>query len=260
LTWPIDSPMLPFAGGAGLDVKDWQDLILVNQVGERFYDETKGSYPFGNSVGDVEPYVPNDYRNSQYITSSTPPGKPYDATSYGFFNAAVAMNSASTPPDYSAGPIWAIFDADAVKREEWIVTHPYVDTANGYFFSANTLADLAAAIKNQYQATPMSGAVLEATVARYNSFVDSGVDLDFGKPKPGYKIERSPFYAGWSTPNLHDCRSGLRVNMKFQVMDWNGEVIPHLYCAGESAGGIIQHGIGRCAIGGYLAGTNAASE
>ena len=55
---------------------------------------------------------------------------------YNFFNAAGSdENEYSQPPDYSAGPIWAIFDADAVKREGWKTTPPYVDP-DGYFFSA----------------------------------------------------------------------------------------------------------------------------
>ena len=67
------------------------------------------------------------------------------------------MNEYSEPPDYCAGPQWAIFDADAVQREGWKVVPPYVDP-DGYFFSGNTLAELAAAIKNEYQAKPMKGA------------------------------------------------------------------------------------------------------
>ena len=55
---------------------------------------------------------------------------------------------------------------------------PHVDP-EGYFFSAHTLPELAAAIKNEYQAKPMKGAVLQATVERYNSFVDSGEDSRF---------------------------------------------------------------------------------
>ena len=80
---------------------------------------------------------------------------------------------------------------------------PYVDP-DGYFFSANNLTDLAAAIKNEYQAKPMKGATLQATVERYNSFVEAGEDKDFGKPKPKYKIEKPPFYAAWGTPLVHD--------------------------------------------------------
>ena len=43
---------------------------------------------------------------------------------------------------------------------------------------------------------------------------------------------------------MHDTRSGLRINAKCQVMDMSGQVIPGLYCAGESAGGFNQHGLG----------------
>jgi hypothetical protein len=169
------------------------------------------------------------------------------------------MNEYSEPPDYSAGPVWAIFDADAVERNKWKVTPPYVDL-DGYFFSANTLTDLAAAIKNEYQAKPMKGEMLGATVERYNSFVDAGKDADFGKPTPKYKIQKPPFYAAWATPNVHDTRSGLRINGKCQVMDMNARVIPGLYCAGESAGGFNQHGLGRCTTQGYIAGIHAALE
>jgi hypothetical protein len=235
----------------GFAVQNWQNLILVNQLGQRFYDETKGDYPHGNVSNDIHPYTPGDYRNSARIT--------YDPTTYNFFNAAVAMNAASGPPDYAAGPIWAIFDADAVAREQWHVTPPYVDL-DGYFFSANTLAELTAAIKNPYQATPMDGATLQKTVERYNAFVDSGMDADFGKPRPQYKIRTRPFYAAWATPLVHDTRAGLRINAQCQVMDMQGQVIPGLYCGGESAGGFNQHGLGRCTTQGYIAGKNAAAD
>jgi len=53
---------------------------------------------------------------------------------YNYMNAAMAMNAGSAPPDYAAGPIWAIFDADTVARNQWRVTPPYVDP-DGYWFS-----------------------------------------------------------------------------------------------------------------------------
>jgi hypothetical protein len=251
MTWELENPIFPLVRSTGLSVKDWHDLILVNQVGKRFYDETKGDYPHGNVYNEINPYTPNDYRNNEKIE--------YNPTKYNFFNAAVAMNEYSAPPDYSAGPIWAIFDADAVKREGWKVTPPHVDS-DGYFFSANTLAELAAGIKNEYQAKPMRGETLQVTVERYNSFVDAGKDSDFGKPTPKYKIQTPPFYAAWATPNVHDTRSGLRINGKCQVIDMNGAVISGLYCAGESAGGFNQHGLGRCTTQGFIAGMNAAAE
>jgi succinate dehydrogenase/fumarate reductase flavoprotein subunit len=106
----------------------------------------------------------------------------------------------------------------------------------------------------------MRGATLQATVERYNSFVESGEDADFGKPTPKYKIQTPPFYAAWGMPLVHDTRAGLRIDARCQVIDMNGRVIPGLYCAGESAGGFNQHGMGRCATQGFIAGTNAAAE
>ena len=169
--WDVNCPIFPLVRATGLEVKHWQDLILVNQLGQRFYDESKGDYPHGNVATTTStPYTPGDYRNNARIT--------YDPTHYNYFNAAVAMNAASAPPDYAAGPIWAIFDADTVAREGWQVTPPYVDP-DGYCFQAPTLAALAAAITNPYQARPMDGATLEATVARYNTFVDAGTRCGF---------------------------------------------------------------------------------
>lgn len=250
-TWKLESPIFPLVRATGFNVKDWQNLILVNQVGKRFYDETKGDVPHGNHGGQVTPYTPNDYRNAEKVE--------YNPTKYNFTHAALAMNEYSEPPDYCAGPVWAIFDAAAVEREGWKVVPPYVDP-DGYFFAGKTLVELAGAIKNEYQAKPMKGATLQATVERYNSMVDRGEDIDFGKPAPKYKIQTPPFYAAWATPVVHDARAGLRINAKCQVIDMKGRVIPGLYCAGESAGGFNQHGMGRCATQGYIAGINAAAE
>jgi succinate dehydrogenase/fumarate reductase flavoprotein subunit len=250
-TWKVESPIFPLVRATGFNVKDWQDLILVNQVGKRFYDETKGDVPHGNLGQQITPYAPNDYRNAENVK--------FIPTKYNFTHAALAMNEYSEAPDYCAGPLWAIFDAGAVQREGWKVVPPYVDP-DGYFFSGNTLTDLAAAIKNEYQAKPMKGEILQATVDRYNSMVDRGEDIDFGKPAPKYKIQTPPFYAAWGTVVVHDTRAGLRINAKCQVLDMKAEVISGLYCAGESAGGFNQHGMGRCATQGYIAGINAAAE
>jgi predicted oxidoreductase len=250
-TWKVESPIFPLVRATGFNVKDWQNLILVNQVGKRFYDETKGDVPHGNNGGQITPYTANDYRNAEKLE--------YNPTKYNFTHAALAMNEYSAAPDYCPGPIWAIFDAQAVQREGWKVVPPYVDP-DGYFFSADSLEELAVAIKNEYQAKPMKGATLRATVDRYNSMVDRGVDSDFGKPSPKYKIQAPPFYAAWGTVVVHDTRAGLRINPKCQVMDMNGDVIQGLYCAGESAGGFNQHGMGRCATQGYISGLNAAGE
>jgi succinate dehydrogenase/fumarate reductase flavoprotein subunit len=129
---------------------------------------------------------------------------------------------------------------------------------NGWFFSAQTIRELAAKIVNPYQSQPIAPRVLEETVTRYNSHVELGKDLDFSRPSPQFKIETPPFYAAWSTPILHDTLTGLGINTKCQVMDVRGRVISGLYCAGETAGGFGLHGLPRATVFGRIAGREAA--
>ena len=218
LLWPADSPIFDKIRATGLQEPDWSNVILVTQDGERFYDETANDY---------------DY-------------------------LAAAMASRGEPDKRNGGgPIWAIFDHDAVERQGWDPTPPQVDP-DGWFFSADTIGELAAKIENPHQPYPMPAATLEATVARYNGFAEAGVDEDFGKPLPLPKIETPPFYAGWATPTVHDSYAGLRTNADTQVIDLKGQIIEGLYCAGESQGGFNLHGLGRCIVFGRIAGRHAA--
>jgi len=217
LHWPADSPIFDRVRASGLTGVNWQNAILVNQAGRRFWNEIEGGHDF--------------------------------------FNAAMGYSGNSTKLN-GGGPIWAIFDAEAVERQRWDPRPPHVDPE--YFFSGDTIPELARKISNPYQSRPMPPAVLQETVTRYNSFVDSGIDADFKKSTPRYKIQTPPFYAAWSTPILHDSLTGLRTNTKAQVIDVQGQVIPGLYCAGESQGGFAQHGLGRTLVFGRIAGRDAA--
>jgi hypothetical protein len=246
LKWLPGSAVFDKARASGLTPADWQNLILVNMLGKRFYDETAGQFT-ANNAKTVDPYVPYSYLNAKNIK--------YDPANW--MNAALAGIGDGFN---GGGPIWAIFDADAVTREKWNTKPPDVDIDAGMFFQADTLADLAGKIKMKYQRVPMPSQNLVDTVTRYNTFVDSGKDDDFGKPTPKYKIAKAPFYAAWATPVVHDTRAGLRINAKCQVQDMNGQVIPGLYCGGESAGGFSQHGLARAAAQGYIAGKNASVE
>jgi succinate dehydrogenase/fumarate reductase flavoprotein subunit len=244
LTWEPGSEVFDRAGAIGLRVRDWQNVILVNMIGNRFYDETGTQYA-GNNAGSTKTYVQGSWRNA-----ADQPWKPQN-----FLAAAMAGIGDGKS---GGGPIWAIFDAEAAAREKWITQPPHVDIENGYFFSADTLTELARKIVNPYQRVPMSPQNLDRTVARYNGFVDTGKDNDFGKPQPAHKIAKGPFYAAWSTPVIHDTRAGLRIDGRCRVMDMDGRVIEGLYCGGETAGGFSQHGLARATCQGFIAGHEAA--
>jgi urocanate reductase len=217
-----ESPNFFRARASGQTVHDWQNVILVKENGKRFWDETKENY---------------DYH-------------------------AAAMEWSGDPNKLNGGgPIWAIFDANAVVREKWKTETPVVDRVGGYFFSAATLVELAKQLtRNEYQWRAMPEATLQETVERFNSFVDTGKDLDFKRPSPPYKIAKPPFYAAWATPCLHDALTGLRTNTSCEVIDIRGKVIPGLYAVGETQGGFQMHGLARCIVFGRIAGMQAAAQ
>jgi hypothetical protein len=221
LKWDPKSPMFDGAGATGLTVRSFQDLIIVNQIGQRVWNEMDESYDFLNAC------------------------------------LGTNGNMGKEAKKNGGGPVWAIFDSAAVDRNKWDPRPPYVDRS-GYFFTADTVAELAAKIANPHQLHPMPSQALMDTVARYNSFVDAGKDADFNKPRPQFKIEKPPFHAAWSTPILHDCLAGLRINTQCQVVDIRGKVIPGLYACGESAGGFALHGLPRVLVFGRVAGREAA--
>ncbi len=255
-------PSFLFAKARGIDIRrsGWAHLIVVNQIGSRIYDETKipagnienATYPPGSS-NTREDFVPEDWRN----TSVKHIKENYSRSSAA--DAAMAMNEGSEPPDYSPGPIWAIFDAAAAAREGWKIRYPFIaNPPDEYFHQADTLAELAEMVMaHPHQKFPLK--YLEETVARYNQFADHGIDEDFEKPSL-HKIATPPFYAATVGIRLLDSNGGLRINGKAQVVDIQGEVIPGLYSGGEASGGGEMHGLGRALVHGYMAGSHAIDE
>ena len=62
--WTKKSPLFPKIGASGISVRNWQDAIIVNQVGKRFYNEMEDGYPSGTYHGFLNPYIPGDWRNA----------------------------------------------------------------------------------------------------------------------------------------------------------------------------------------------------
>lgn len=255
-------PVALFARSVGIPVgfPGFEWLIAVNQVGQRFYNESSlatdtdahAAYPPG-SGGTRNPFTPLDWRNASpaHIRSS------YSTTA--MHDAALALNEGSRAPDYNSGPVWAIFDQAAVDANGWEIRPPYIaDPPDGNFFKADSLAELARLVtQNQYQQMPLKH--LEETVAKYNAAAEAGADDDFDKPVM-HKIETGPYYAALIPMAVNDSYGGLRINGKTEVIDLNGNPIPGLYAGGEASGGGRQHGIGRATVTGYIAATQAVQE
>jgi hypothetical protein len=64
LRWYPGSEVFDKAGATGLRVTNWQNVITVNMLGKRFYDET-GSQFHANDYHDITPYTPGSYLNAR---------------------------------------------------------------------------------------------------------------------------------------------------------------------------------------------------
>lgn len=173
---------------------------------------------------------------------------------------------------------------DAVMAQPWHVAYQILDQAifdtgddrvrildfgrrleEGLFYVGETIEALA----RQIEVDPE---VLEATVARYNGFVSSGVDEDFGRRHLVHhygalrRIETPPFYAYPSTAVVFGTYCGLAIDPQARVLDGSGEPIPGLHAAGEVTGGF--HGaaymtgsaLGKAVVFGRLAALGIAGR
>jgi urocanate reductase len=147
------------------------------------------------------------------------------------------------------GGIWGAW-SDDLKDE----------MSKGRVKSAATLAELAKAIGVNADALPL-------TVQKWNEDAKAGKDTIFQKQVGLQALETGPFYAVQVTSvNLGSC-GGLKINAKCQVIDVNGQAIPHLYAGGMAAGGFCgpyYPGSGTAVLAtvvlGRIAGENAAKE
>jgi hypothetical protein len=260
-------PTFPFRRSTGitLGTSAYEHLIAVNQVGKRFYNEMDIAKRHGTPVWPGGPKVGAPKHSLEQVQSdwrNCHPG--WVKQMYNYYpvlDAAMAMNEGSQPPHYYSGPLWAIFDSGTVERDGWNIKPPFT-ADNGYFFSADTIEELARKIRTRHEFQRVPLKYLAETVRKWNAYVDEGSDPDFGRGKdaPMHKIDKPPFYAAAICPVWHDSYGGLRINGKAQVVDTDGAVIPGLYCGGEASGGGNQHGLGRALVQGYIAGGSIAQE
>ncbi len=136
------------------------------------------------------------------------------------------------PEHYS----YILFDQqvrDENKAVEEYVSHDLVVQAD----SINELA----------QKLSIDANTLSNTIERYNQFVNTKQDEDYGRTTGmRHPINKAPYYAIKIAPGVHHTMGGVTINTHTQVLDTAKNVIQGVFAAGEVVGGV--HGANR--IGG----------
>ncbi len=185
------------------------------------------------------------------------------------------------------------FDHDSVRYEranlpaflvvdqQYLEKYVLVSAVNGrpipdYITQADTLEGLA-------EKVGIDPKGLAATVARFNGFVASGVDEDFGRgwsafdrfygdprstPNPNLgTLAKAPFYALPIHPGAMGTKGGPRTTTEGAVKRVGGAPVPGLYAIGNAAASPAGHGypgagitIGAAMVFGWLAGRHAAAR
>ncbi|MGH6684562.1 MAG: FAD-dependent oxidoreductase [Pseudolabrys sp.] len=172
-----------------------------------------------------------------------------EAASYHDFVLAMFENNRLAP----SIPAFLIGDAAFLKKYGLGVVYPghrcpAKFEASGYLVSGRTLDDLAGKIA-------VDAAQLRDTVARYNGFARTGVDIDFGKGETelnrfngdaGHKpnpcigsVAQPPFYAVAVWPADIAVSTGLATDADARVLDADGTPIPGLYACGNDMASVM---------------------
>jgi 3-oxosteroid 1-dehydrogenase len=137
-------------------------------------------------------------------------------------------------------PCWMIFDSQFPAATGFAGSAP--GTVPDWVDSAPSLDELASRIGVDPRG-------LEATVARFNGFAETGVDADFGR-KPGWAlspglgtgpnpnigaIASAPFYAVKMLPTTASGSGGLKTDAAGRALDWSGTPIAGLHAVGDVA-------------------------
>ena len=131
--------------------------------------------------------------------------------------------------------------------------------AEGCGYKADTLEDLAA------QANLPVDEFVE-TVTVWNGYCENGKDLSFFRPPSTLTpVKTPPFYIMMQRPQMLNTDGGPVRNAKGEIIDIEGNVIPHLYSAGEFGSvwsGHYQGGgnLGECLAFGRIAARSALAN
>jgi 3-oxosteroid 1-dehydrogenase len=262
------------------------DWTVVNQgdTGEVIrIAETKGAVI---DLMDAAIWVPASFHTDGSFGGFHVPndaGKPHaiivDSAGNRFANEAQSYNDFGYAMyNHDQGKIWAILDARHRAQYTWGAIMPGKTPKalieSGYVRTASTLDQLAALCG-------IDVAGLAATVTRFNGFVATGKDADFGRgdgafdranaSDPAYKpnpclgtIERGPFYAIELCTADVGTQGGLLVDEYARVLRDDGSPIPNLYAIGNCTASMTGRSypgagasIGKSLTFGYIAARHA---
>ena len=129
------------------------------------------------------------------------------------------------------GYCFIIFDQHLYDEVE--LTHKFVE--RGFAITGNTYEELA-------QNMGLKGDAVQNfvdTMNRWNESVAKGEDAEFGRNNGmDDDLSTAPYYAIKIAPGIHHTMGGIKINSNAEVIDTQGNVIPGLFAAGETTGGI----------------------
>ena len=154
----------------------------------------------------------------------------------------------------TGGYAWIIFDQNLVDQNKSAAQ--YIE--QGMAVTGDTYEALA-------QAMDVDAAAFVETMNTWNQAVADGEDKEFGRNNGmDADLSTAPFYAIQIAPGIHHTMGGIKIDTDTQVISTEGSVIPGLFAAGETTGGV--HGGNRIGgnavcdfvVFGRIAGLNAA--
>jgi succinate dehydrogenase/fumarate reductase flavoprotein subunit len=150
----------------------------------------------------------------------------------------------------------------------------------GWLIKGDSIEELANNIKAKHENNKgqMDATVLSETMKKYQTMVDTKVDVEFGRTglardaKTGQVVDKGfqpidtpPFYALPLVAGGPNTKGGIQADGNRHVIDWFNKPIPRLYTAGEMSSVLkfVYQGGGNlteCIVCGRIAGKNAAEE
>jgi len=183
-----------------------QPLLWINQMGERFCDESLGFY---------------------FPIAANALSKQKGGVMYTVFDEITKKRMMEQGIDASLGvyvPVTTRLDKLDEQLEKGI--------SEGKAYAANSLKDLAKQIGVDPEA-------LKNTVDRINEFYEERQDKVYAKDNRYLcPVKKGKFYAVKSTYHIFTTLGGIKINHEMEVQDGNLETIPGLYATGNCAGGM----------------------